>query len=61
MVESVAEVLRRLRENVRRKRFEMWKNGAWLLHHDNAPAYTSLVLSEFLEKKKKMTTVPHPA
>jgi len=34
------EVLRRLRENVRRKRSEMWKNGDWLLHHDNAPAYS---------------------
>jgi len=54
------EVLRRLRENVRRKRPEMWKNGDWLLHHDNAPAYTSLVLREFLTKNN-MTIVPHPA
>ena len=30
------EVLRQLRENVRRKRPEMWKNRNWLLHHDNA-------------------------
>ena len=54
------EVLRRLRENVRRKRPEMWKNGNWLLHHDNAPAHTSLVVREFLTKNN-MTTVPHPA
>jgi len=54
------EVLRRLRQNVRRKRPEMWKNGDWLLHHDNAPAYTSLVLREFLTRNN-MTTVPHPA
>jgi len=54
------EVLRRLRENVRRKRPEMWKNGDWLLHHDNAHAHTSLVVREFLTKSN-MTTVPHPA
>jgi len=44
---------------VRRKRPEMWKNGDWLLHHDNALAYTSLVVREFLTKNN-MTTVPHP-
>jgi len=38
----------------------MWKNGDWLLHHDNAPAHTSLVVKEFLTKNN-MTTVPHPA
>jgi len=52
------EVLRRLRENVRHKRPEMWKNRNWLLH-DNAPAHTSLVVREFLTKN--VTTVPHPA
>ena len=45
------EVLRGLRDNVRRKRPEMWKNGDWLLHHDNAPAHTSLVVREFLTQK----------
>ena len=54
------EVLRRMRENVRRKRPEMWKNGDWLLHHDNAPAHTSLIVREFLTKNN-MTTVPHSA
>jgi len=52
------EVLRRLRENVRCKRPEMWKNGDWLLHHNNAPAHTSLVVREFLTKSN-MTTVLH--
>jgi len=50
------EVLRRPRENVRRKRPEMWMNGDWLLHHDNAPAHISLVVREFLTKTN-MTTV----
>ena len=54
------EVLRQLRENVKHKRPEMWKNGNWLLHHGNAAAHTSLVVREFLTKKN-MTTVPHPA
>jgi len=42
---------------VRHKRPKMWKNGDWLLHHDNA--HTSLVVTEFLTKNN-MTTVPHP-
>ena len=53
------EVLRQRRENVRRKRPEMWKKGDWLLHHDNAPAHNSLVVREFLTKNN-VTTVPHP-
>jgi transposase len=54
------EVLRQWRENVRRKWPELWKNRNWLLHHDNAPAHTSLVVREFLTKNN-VTTVPHPA
>jgi len=38
----------------------MWKNGDWLLHRDNAPAHTSLLVREFVTNKN-MTTVPHPA
>jgi histone-lysine N-methyltransferase SETMAR len=45
---------------VRRKRPEMWKNGNWLLHLDNAPAHTSHVVREFLTKNN-VTTVTHPA
>ena len=54
------KVLRQLRGNVRRKQPEMWENRDWLLHHDNAPAHTSLVVREFLTKNN-MTTVPYPA
>jgi len=43
-----------------RKRPEMWKNGNWLLHHDNSPAHTSLVVRKFLTKNN-VSTVPHPA
>jgi hypothetical protein len=31
------EVLTTVREWVIRKRPEMWENGSWILHHDNAP------------------------
>jgi len=38
--EFYVEVLRRLRESDRRKRPEKWRDGDWILHHDNAPART---------------------
>jgi len=37
------EVLKRLRENVRRKRLDQWWNNTWLLHHDNVPAHAALL------------------
>ena len=36
------EVLKRLRDAVRRKRPELWRSGEWLLHQDNALAHTAL-------------------
>lgn len=53
------DVLRRLRESVRRKRPELWKNRNWLLHQDNAPPHVSLKTTQFLTDHN-MTTVPHP-
>jgi len=44
------EVLRSLREPVRRKRQEKWGDGDWILHHDNAPAHTSQLMQQFLAK-----------
>jgi hypothetical protein len=41
------EVLKRLRENVRRKRPELWRNNSWFLHHDNAPAHAMLLIRDF--------------
>ena len=54
-----AEVLRRLQENVRRKRPDQWHNNIWLLHHDNAPAHAALLTRRFLTDSN-MTVVPHP-
>ena len=43
--------MRRLREAIRRKHPELWKNNSWLLHHDNASAHSSLLVRNFLAKK----------
>jgi hypothetical protein len=44
------EVLRRLRENVRRLRPKLWREQTWLLHRDNAPSHTSVLTQQFLAK-----------
>jgi histone-lysine N-methyltransferase SETMAR len=48
------DVLRRLREDMRRKRPDNW-----VLHHHNAPAHTALAVQHFLASKS-MTDIPHP-
>jgi hypothetical protein len=52
------DVSRRLRENMRQKRPELWCNHNWLLHH-NAPAHTSLKTTEFVTNNN-MVIIPHP-
>jgi hypothetical protein len=52
------EVLKRLRDSIRRKRPDKWKNNNWFLHHDKAPAHTSLVVRQFLVSKTT-TVIPH--
>jgi len=51
-------LLERLRKNVGRKRFETWANG-FILHHDNAPCHTLLLVRQFLSNKN-ITVCPHP-
>jgi len=41
-----------------RKRPEKWANG-FILHHDNAPCHTSLLVWQFLSNKN-ITVCPHP-
>ena len=53
------DVLRRLRENVRRKRPQKWKNQNLIIHHDNVPAHRSFKVSQFLAKNN-MTVILHP-
>ncbi|KYN09459.1 PREDICTED: uncharacterized protein LOC108769730 [Trachymyrmex cornetzi] len=38
---------------------DLWKNKNWLLHHDNAPAHTSLLVREFLAKNNTLM-MPQP-
>jgi transposase len=48
------DVLRRLRENVWRKRPQKWRNQNLIIHHDR-----SFKVSQFLAKNN-MTVIPHP-
>jgi len=51
-------LLERLRNDVRRKRPEKRANG-FILHHDNAPCHTSLLVRQFLSNKN-ITVCSHP-
>jgi histone-lysine N-methyltransferase SETMAR len=58
-VKFYCEVLKQLREGIRRKHPDKWKKNNWFLHYDNAPAHTSLVVRQFLTSKN-VTVIPHP-
>ena len=53
------EVLKRLREGIRRKRPDKWKKNNWFLHHDNAPTHISLIVQQF-RTSKNITVIPPP-
>jgi transposase len=53
------DILRRLRDAVRRKRPEKWRTNSWFLIHDNAPTHRSVLVKDFLTKTN-VTTVEHP-
>ncbi|UYV68416.1 hypothetical protein LAZ67_5004271 [Cordylochernes scorpioides] len=48
--EYYLHVMRNLREAILQKRQDLWKNKNWLLHHDNAPDHTSLLVRDLLAK-----------
>lgn len=48
--EYYLSVMRRLREQIRRKRPDLWKENSWILHHDNAPSHKAIIVNEFLAK-----------
>ena len=52
--EYQVEVIRRLCEANPRKRVVLWRNQSWILHNDNAPAYTSMLVLEFLTTNKSV-------
>ena len=53
------EILKRLLENVRRKRPDQWRKNTWLLHRNIAPAHAALLTRRFLTDNN-ITVVPHP-
>jgi hypothetical protein len=53
------DVLRRLRDAVRRKHHEKWRTDVWFLLHDNAPAHRPVLVKDFLIKNN-VTTLDHP-
>ena len=52
-------VLTILRERVRRRRPDMWKNASWILHHDNVPAQNALSVKRYLAKNN-IPVMEHP-
>ena len=52
-------VLRRLRDAIRRKRPDLWKDNSWILHDDNAPSHRARIINEF-KAKHSIITVDHP-
>ncbi|GFX97903.1 uncharacterized protein TNCV_4905541 [Trichonephila clavipes] len=52
--EFYLDVMRRLREDVRRKRPVFWASSRWMLHHDGAPAHTVNIVQQFLTKHGKI-------
>ena len=57
--EFYCDVLRRLGENIRRKRADLWRAQKWILHDDNAPCHRALLVREFLAKHNT-PSLPHP-
>ncbi|UYV82490.1 hypothetical protein LAZ67_21002496 [Cordylochernes scorpioides] len=58
--EYYLQVMRNLREAIRQKRPDLWKNKNWLLHHDNVPAHTSFLVRDFLAKNNALM-MPQPS
>ncbi|UYV60494.1 hypothetical protein LAZ67_1001322 [Cordylochernes scorpioides] len=57
--EYYLQVMRNLREAIRQKRLDLWKNKNWLLHHDNVPAHISLLVRDLLAKNNTLM-MPQP-
>ena len=53
------DVLRLLRENVRRRRSKLWRERAWLLQHDNAPSPLPSSPTSFWPKTKRLSSPIH--
>ena len=54
-----SDILRRIRDAVRRKRPEKLRINSWFLLHYNAPAYQPLLAKDFLAQNN-VTTLENP-
>jgi hypothetical protein len=52
-------ILRRLRDAVRRKNPEKWRNNSWFLFYYSTPAHRSVFVKNFLSKNN-VTTPENP-
>ena len=52
-------IMQKLRDRIRKKRPDLWKNNSWILHHDNAPAHSCFVVKQYLAKTST-TVLQHP-
>ncbi|GBO02352.1 hypothetical protein AVEN_108878-1 [Araneus ventricosus] len=57
--ELYLEILKRLRDAIRRKRPEKWATNDWFLLHDNAPPHRALFVKKYLARHS-VTTLEHP-
>jgi [histone H3]-lysine36 N-dimethyltransferase SETMAR len=57
--EYYKDVLCRLRDKVFENRHRIYPNEHFYLHHENAPAHTSILIQEFLSEED-IPIVPHP-
>ena len=58
--EYYVEVLSEFRKRFRRKRPALFKSGQWHFHQDNAPAYNSILVTDYLTKMGIKTVSPPP-
>jgi len=59
-MKKCTDLLRRLRDAVRRKCPEKWRTIGWFLLHDNAPAHRPVSVKDFLTKNNVTTLEPPP-
>ncbi len=56
--------MRRWREQIRRKRPDLWKENFWILHHEKAPSHKAIIggikVNEFLTKHSTNTIQQPP-
>ena len=57
--EYYPNVMKQLREAVRTEQPNLWRGKKWLLHNDNAPMHSSLLICDFLTKYET-TLIPQP-